>query len=143
MKLKNLVFAGLCTAIISCTSNSSQEKGITQQEGSDSVAASSTPQISDVADSGGVQLPSGPSSDQKFELRIFSSVEGSGGFGYDIFADGKPYIHQPHIPAIAGNRGFATEEAARKAGEFILTKIRKNIMPPSVTKEELDSLGVL
>lgn len=143
MKLKNLVLAGVCTAIISCTSNPSQEKSGTEKDNADSVAQSTAGNISNVADSGGVQLPSGPSSDQTYELRIFTNPEASGGFGYDIIANGKPYIHQPHIPAIAGNRGFATEAAAKKAGEFILTKIRKNIMPPSVSKEELDSLGVL
>ena len=29
------------------------------------------------------------------------------------------------------------------AGEFVIQKIKNNILPPSVTPEELDSLGVL
>ena len=57
--------------------------------------------------------------------------------------DGKIYIHQPNIPAIMGNNGFSSEEQARAAGEFIVSKIMKNILPPSVTAEELDSLGLL
>ena len=143
MKLKNLFWAGMCTVIISCTSNSSREGNSNRQDNADSVAPSVESNVSAHVDSGAVQLPSGPSPNQKYELRIFANPEASGGYGYDVFADGKPYIHQPHIPAVAGNRGFATEATAKKAGEFILYKISRNIMPPSVSKEELDSLGVL
>ena len=65
------------------------------------------------------------------------------GFGYDIYMYRSLYVHQPHIPAINGNRGFDTEEQAHKVAEFIVYKIKNNIMPPSVTPQELDSLGVL
>jgi hypothetical protein len=65
------------------------------------------------------------------------------GFGYDIYMYRSLYVHQPHIPAINGNRGFDTEEQAHKTAEFIVYKIKNNIMPPSVTPAELDSLGVL
>ncbi|MEO7263715.1 MAG: DUF4907 domain-containing protein, partial [Ferruginibacter sp.] len=65
------------------------------------------------------------------------------GFGYDIYIKDALYIHQPHIPAIAGNNGFSTEANAKKAAEFVLYKLDHNIMPPSVTPEQLDSLGVL
>ncbi len=72
-----------------------------------------------------------------------SELNGSRGWGYDILADGEPYIHQPNVPAIMGNNGFSSEEKALKAGEFVISKIRNNIIPPSVTPAELDSLGVL
>ncbi len=72
-----------------------------------------------------------------------TEVNGNRGWGYDILADGAIYIHQPNVPAIMGNNGFSSEENARKAGEFVIGKIRNNIVPPSVTPEELDSLGVL
>jgi hypothetical protein len=68
---------------------------------------------------------------------------GSRGWGYDIMNDGKIYIHQPNIPAIMGNNGFSSEEKAQEAGEFVIQKLKNNIVPPSVTPEELDSLGVL
>ena len=74
------------------------------------------------------------------EIKTF---ETSVGWGYDIFVDGKKYIHQEQIPSVPGTKGFKSEEKARKAAEFIIYKIRNNIMPPSVTPEELDSLGVL
>ncbi|MFK7948435.1 MAG: DUF4907 domain-containing protein [Saprospiraceae bacterium] len=65
------------------------------------------------------------------------------GWGYDIKQNGKPYIHQPHIPSVGGNQGFSTQAKAEKAASFVRYKIENNIMPPSVSPEELDSLGVL
>lgn len=73
------------------------------------------------------------------------SVDNSGvrGWGYNIMVDGKIYIHQPTIPAIMGNNGFSSEDKASKAAEFVIYKIRNNVIPPSVSPEELDSLEVL
>ncbi|MEO6405406.1 MAG: DUF4907 domain-containing protein [Ferruginibacter sp.] len=65
------------------------------------------------------------------------------GFGYNIYKDDALYIHQPSIPAVEGNNGFSTEAKAKKAAVLVLYKIGHNIMPPSVTPQELDSLGVL
>ena len=48
------------------------------------------------------------------------------GFGYDIYMYRSLYVHQPHIPAINGNRGFDTEEQAHKVAEFIVYKIKNN-----------------
>ncbi|MBI5217954.1 MAG: DUF4907 domain-containing protein [Bacteroidia bacterium] len=64
------------------------------------------------------------------------------GWGYDIYIYKGLYVHQPHIPAINGNRGFNSEADARKVAELVVNKIRKNSMPPSVSINELDSLGV-
>lgn len=68
---------------------------------------------------------------------------GSGGWGYDILINGKLYIHQPIIPGVQGNRVFSSEEKAREAGELVISKIRNNILPPSVSVEELDNRGLL
>ncbi len=61
-------------------------------------------------------------------------------YGYDILMDGRILIHQPHIPALPGNRGFASEEDARRVAEFVVRRMRKNVFPPSVTRDEVDSL---
>lgn len=65
------------------------------------------------------------------------------GWGYTISIKGKPYIRQNTIPVIEGNKGFASREKALKAGEFVAYKIRHSIMPPTVSRQELDSLQVL
>ncbi|MEP7232985.1 MAG: DUF4907 domain-containing protein [Ginsengibacter sp.] len=67
----------------------------------------------------------------------------STGFGYDIYKYKVLYIHQPNIPALAGNQGFSTAANAQKAAKLVLYKIQNNILPPSVSIRELDSLGVL
>ncbi len=65
-----------------------------------------------------------------------------GGFGYNILVDGKIMVHQPNIPAVMGNRGFDTDEDASKTAALVSFKLKNNIMPPSVTIQELDSIGI-
>lgn len=65
------------------------------------------------------------------------------GFGYDILVDGTLFIHQPNIPAVPGNNGFKNEADAKKVAELMTYKIKNNIVPPTITIEEMDSLKVL
>lgn len=64
-------------------------------------------------------------------------------FGYDLLADGQLLIRQPTIPALPGTAGFRTAQAAQQVGNFVADKLRRGQLPPSVSKAELDSLGVL
>lgn len=64
-------------------------------------------------------------------------------YGYQILLNGSPMIRQPNIPGLPGNAGFSDAKKAEKTASLVLLKIRKNIMPPAVTTEELDSLRVL
>ncbi|TAL61923.1 MAG: DUF4907 domain-containing protein [Bacteroidetes bacterium] len=85
-----------------------------------------------------------PYKNAKIDIKVFENKEANlTGFGYDILIYDALYVHQPHIPAINGNRGFKTKDQATKAAEFVIYKIRNNIMPPSLGVEELDSLGTL
>ncbi|MCY7421508.1 MAG: DUF4907 domain-containing protein [Chitinophagaceae bacterium] len=61
-------------------------------------------------------------------------------FGYDILDHGKPLVHQPSVPGMPGNRGFANRKDAAKCAELVIKKINLNIMPPTITRHELDSL---
>ncbi len=81
--------------------------------------------------------------DQNISIKIFKNESPFSGFGYDILMNGKAYVHQPNIPAVAGNNGFTTEKAARRTAELVANKIRRNIMPPTVDVHELDSIGAL
>lgn len=67
----------------------------------------------------------------------------NGTWGYRILMDGSPYIQQPHIPAVSGNKGFSTEEKARKTADLAVTKLELGFFPPTISIEELDSLDVL
>ena len=64
-------------------------------------------------------------------------------FGYEIIVKGKTLVRQPNIPSLPGNDGFATREKAQKVAEFVVKKIRKNEMPPTVTIKDLNSMNVL
>ena len=79
----------------------------------------------------------------KLEVKTYQNDSTIIGWGYDIYADGALYIHQPHIPAVPGNKGFQSAQKAETAGNFAVYKIRNNIMPPAISVKELDSLGVL
>ena len=64
-------------------------------------------------------------------------------FGYEILLSGRPLVHQLSIPALPGNDGFTTKGDAQKVAEFVVKKIRNNEMPPTVTIEDLNNMGVL
>jgi len=66
-----------------------------------------------------------------------------GTWGYDIFSDQRLYIHQPSIPGLPGNKGFATKAKAQKAADIVCQKIRKGITPPTVSIEELRKANLI
>jgi tRNA(Ile2) C34 agmatinyltransferase TiaS len=75
-------------------------------------------------------------------MRVAIITSEYGGYGYDIFRDGKLTIHQPHIPASYGLRGFATKEHARKAAKAVVEKLQQSEDPPTLTLAELEKMGV-
>ena len=58
-------------------------------------------------------------------------------WGYDIMVNGKIYIHQPMQPGLAGNIGFSNRTKAAYVARLVIAKIRKKIIPPTVTSDEL------
>lgn len=80
-----------------------------------------------------------PTKQATFQIKL---VEYDNGWGYDIYLDEKLVIHQPHIPAMAGRKGFKTKEQANSVAELAVLKIKNGIMPPTITLQELDSLGI-
>ncbi len=63
-------------------------------------------------------------------------------FGYDILDHGKKLVHQPSKPGMPGNKGFRKKSDAMKVAKLVIYKINHNQMPPTVSKQELDSLKV-
>lgn len=63
-------------------------------------------------------------------------------FGYDIYVNGKMMIHQASIPAMPGKLGFSLRTDAEKVAQLVVSKIKQGIMPPTITKEEMEKLGV-
>lgn len=63
-------------------------------------------------------------------------------WGYEIFAEGRLMISQKSVPALPGNNGFKEQDQAMKVAELVMEKIRKGEMPPTITVEELNALGI-
>lgn len=77
------------------------------------------------------------------EYSVVTTQDSEYGWGYQLFKDGKLIIDQKHVPAIQGKKGFSSKEDADLTANYILEKIKKGAFPPTVSVEELDSLGVL
>ena len=88
-----------------------------------------------------VKQQKSPYADAEITIKIIPSTQKT--FGYDILLHGTPLVHQPNIPALPGNEGFSTREEAQIVAEFVVKKIRRNEMPPTVTIEDLNKMGVL
>lgn len=84
--------------------------------------------------------PVSPYLNSKIDVKAFQEVGGT--WGYDILIDGRLYVHQPNIPSIPGDAGFKTEGDAQKIGDLVVTKIKNDVLPPSVAPEELKALGI-
>lgn len=63
-------------------------------------------------------------------------------FGYNVYADGNLYLHQPTIPGIAGTNGFADTASAGRVARFAISKIKTGEIPPTITLQELKQLKV-
>ncbi|HWC52187.1 MAG TPA: DUF4907 domain-containing protein [Chitinophagaceae bacterium] len=51
------------------------------------------------------------------------------GWGYEIRADGKIFIHQDFIPALAAEKGFRKKEYAEKAAAMVIQKLQQDQLP--------------
>lgn len=73
-------------------------------------------------------------------FEVFQNTDST--WGYDIMRDGKKLIHQPHMPTIQGSVGFKNEQDAEAVANLVTYKVNNNIMPPSVSMAEMDSLNI-
>jgi hypothetical protein len=90
---------------------------------------------------GNSRMPAGAHVSQALDIRIIPSAEHT--WGYDIYSDGRLFIHQPSVPGLPGNRGFASQQKAKKAADIVCRKIRKGITPPTVSIEELKTAHLI
>lgn len=116
-------------AFASCT-NPLSENG--HASCADSIVESKIPDASPNTDSGS----------SHFSMHTFKNADGLEGYGFDVYQEGKMMIHQNSIPAIQGNKGFNNAEETKAVGALMLYRISNGIMPPSISIEDLDSLGV-
>jgi hypothetical protein len=82
-----------------------------------------------------------PKADAKLTYKIIEAFDGS--FGYDVFTDERLTIHQPSIPALPGNEGFKSKEAATKVALLVIDKIKKGEMPPTISIDEMKTVNAI
>ena len=75
----------------------------------------------------------------KVEMTPFKTTTGN--WGYAINVDGKLFIKQESIPAVAGNKHFASKEDAEKTGNLVMNKLLKGKFP-ALSAEEVMASGI-
>lgn len=84
-----------------------------------------------------------------YQYKVFAVAPGEknadNGFGFEITgnAKGAMHIRQETIPAVQGNHPFMSEENAAETAQLMIFKLTHGIIPPAISVEELDSLGVV
>ena len=81
--------------------------------------------------------------ERDYVLISVQPIQTSLGWGYEIVAEGKPYIHQEFIPGLKGRKGFDTKEDAILVGNKVISKIKMKQLPPVINIEDLKELGIL
>jgi Domain of unknown function (DUF4907) len=76
----------------------------------------------------------------KYTYKVIPAAENT--FGYEISDQGKILVRQKTIPSLPGNNGFKTKNDAEKCAKLVILKLSRNIMPPTITPKEIDSLGI-
>jgi Domain of unknown function (DUF4907) len=141
---KYLIFTSSLTFLISC--GTGKNENTTEEKGSSPVKAETLVPQEEMNRKEIMETTKQPPQESPYKnskITVSTFKNGDQSWGYSIAIDGRTYINQPNIPPLPGTKGFNSADEARKTGEFVSYKIRNNIMPPSVTVKELDSLGVL
>lgn len=123
-----LLFSACCF-ITSCSSDSKNAPEEQLPETREFIPAHDPPSLS------------GEISVKTFEVKDTLSGK-SLGWGYDICIDGETRIHQPILPGVSGNQSFSSEEKAKITGEYAAKKMKNSGGLPTLTINELDSLGI-
>jgi hypothetical protein len=136
--IKHLSFCLIVWIVAGCSSNSTRVDSNKSELHDTPVASLSRNDSTDLK----VQnvQPKSLVPDTSIRMNVFQNSEVSG-WGYDILVGEKLFIHQPNIPAVAGNNGFQTKENAEKAAALVIYKMKQSTGRPSVTARELDSIG--
>lgn len=141
--MKLLPLLGLTILLFSCSNDENvvkdmrSDEEIAEQETQDEQAVDAT----EIGDPTEKQTERVTNSDSEWTYDVTFISEGN--WGYQLFQKGEMVINQTSIPSIQGTNGFDSEEKAERTARFILHKLENGIFPPTVDKEELDSLDVL
>lgn len=74
----------------------------------------------------------------EYSAQVVRNLDGS--FGYIIEQNQTPIIHQDVIPSLPGNKGFADSLHALRIAHLVIYKLKNELFPPSVTREEINNI---
>ena len=77
--------------------------------------------------------------EQSDSIRI-NTFQVNDGYGYEIYLNNTKVVYQPTIPVVEGNTNFPSKELAFETALLVSSKIRKGIIPPSISSEEMQIL---
>ncbi len=80
--------------------------------------------------------------DTSYRMYAIENDKKPGNWGYIIEYNHHLVIKQFIIPAIEGEKPFSSKVDAEKVGELVTSKLNHSLHP-SVSKKELDSLGII
>ncbi|MBN8684724.1 MAG: DUF4907 domain-containing protein [Chitinophagales bacterium] len=80
------------------------------------------------------------SADAELSWMLIQAPENT--YGYMILMDGNLLIWQENQPGKPGTLGFKYKENAARVAEFIISKLRRNELPPSVKEEDWPLLNL-
>lgn len=123
---KSVLFVAIL--ISSCSSPEPEKKAVMDTVDQSTVATA------------GDKTPELPEAGGAAELKVVENA--TGGWGYDIYVDGKMSIHQPIIPGIPGNTPFKSKTDAETIGKLALEKFNQGNGLPTITIEELKNAGI-
>ncbi len=63
-----------------------------------------------------------------------------GTFGYEVMRSGNLIVSQPNIPGEGSTAGFTSKEQAAAAAELVISKLEKDILPPTISAKELKKI---
>jgi len=89
-----------------------------------------------------VQAPSYPKTEVTDSLTYTIVTVDNYKFGYCIFKNRSLLIRQLHIPGAQGQEGFETRDDAARVARLVISKIKKETFPPSITSEELQNMKI-
>lgn len=135
LKISILPLIGFCATVLFFACNNHKEEANQNQQELSSVSESATTPSTPTFSSDNLEV-------KTYEVKDTTSGK-SLGWGYDLYVDGHLTIHQPILPGVAGNISFSSQEEAKRTGTFALDKMKKSGGLPTISVQELDSLGVI
>lgn len=63
-----------------------------------------------------------------------------GTFGYEVLKSGDLVVSQPNIPGEGSTTGFKSKTQASAAAELVISKLEKDILPPTISEKELKKI---